>query len=81
MTDAMQKEMKAAADLVRAEMEKDGIIVCLTQEEAILVRKVLQCANQLFTVMETDYQENKVDRLLRKLRAAENGGSDNGKEA
>jgi len=81
MTEKMEQEMKAAADLLKSEMQKDGVIVCLTQDEAKLVRKVLSCANQLYTVIEDGYKENKVDRLLRKLRAAENGGFDNGKEA
>lgn len=71
MTEQMQNEMKAAADLIRNEMEKDGVIVCLTQEEALVVRKVLQCANQLYTVIEPEYKENKIDPLLRKLRRAE----------
>lgn len=81
MTEKMEQEMKAAADLLKSEMQKDGVIICLTQDEAKLVRKVLASANQLYTVIEDGYKENKVDRLLRKLRAAENGGSDNGKEA
>ena len=71
MTEQMQNEMKAAADLIRNEMEKDGVIVCLTREEALVVRKVLQCANQLYTVIEPEYKENKIDPLLRKLRKAE----------
>ena len=71
MTEQMQNEMKAAADMIRNEMEKDGVIVCLTQEEAKIVRKVLQCANQLYTVIEPEYKENKIDPLLRKLRKAE----------
>lgn len=73
MTDEMQKEVNAAADMLRGEMEKDGVIVVLTQEEAKLVRKVLSCANQMYTVIEDGYRENKVDRLLRKLRKAEEG--------
>lgn len=73
MTEQMQNEMKAAADLIRNEMEKDGVIVCLTQEEAKLVRKVLSCANTLYTVIEDGYKENKIDRLLRKMRQAEEG--------
>ena len=71
MTEQMQNEMRAAADLIRNEMEKDGVIVCLTQEEARIVRKVLQCANQLYTVIEPEYKENKIDPLLRKLRKVE----------
>lgn len=73
MTDQMQNEIKAAADMLRGEMEKDGVIVCLTQEEALVVRKVLQCANQLYTVIEPEYKENKIDALLRKLKRAEGG--------
>ena len=73
MTDQMQTEINAATDMLRGEMEKDGVIVVLTQEEAKLVRKVLSCANQLYTVIEDGYRENKVDRLLRKLRKAEEG--------
>jgi acetate kinase len=71
MNDKMQSEVKAAADLLRNELEKDGVIVCLTAEEALVVRKVLQCANQLYTVIEPEYKENKIDALLRKLRKAE----------
>ena len=73
MTDEMQKEVKAAADMLRNELEKDGVIVCLTAEEALVVRKVLQCANQLYTVIEPEYRENKIDALLRKLKRAEGG--------
>ena len=75
MTDQMQNEIKAAADMLRNEMEKDGVIVCLTAEEALVVRKVLQCANQLYTVIEPEYKENKIDPLLRKLRRAEGGNN------
>lgn len=71
MTEQTKDEIKAAADLLKAEMEKDGVIVILTQEEAKLVRKVLSCANQMYTVIEDGFRENKVDRLLRKLRKAE----------
>ena len=75
MTEKMEQEMKAAADLLKTEMQKDGVIVCLTQDEAKLVRKVLASANQLYTVIEDGYKENKVDRLLRKLRNAEEGAN------
>jgi hypothetical protein len=75
MTDEMQKEVKAAADMLRSEMEKDGVIVCLTAEEALVVRKVLQCANTLYTVIEPEYRENKIDALLRKLKRAEGGNN------
>ena len=74
MTEQTKDEIKAAADLLKAEMEKDGVIVILTQDEAKLVRKVLSCANQMYTVIEDGFRENKVDRLLRKLRKAEEGG-------
>ena len=75
MTDEMQKEVKAAADMLRSEMEKDGVIICLTAEEALVVRKVLSCANQLYTVIEPEYKENKIDALLRKLKRAEGGNN------
>lgn len=75
MTEQTKDEIKAAADLLKAEMEKDGVIVILTQDEAKLVRKVLSCANQMYTVIEDGFRENKVDRLLRKLRKAEEGGN------
>ena len=71
MTEQTKDEIKAAADLLKNEMEKDGVIVILTQDEAKLVRKVLSCANQMYTVIEDGFRENKVDRLLRKLRKAE----------
>ena len=74
MTEQTKDEIKAAADLLKAEMEKDGVIVILTQDEAKLVRKVLSCANQMYTVIEDGFRENKVDRLMRKLRKAEEGG-------
>lgn len=48
----------------------------LTPEEAQVVRKVLQCANTLYTVMEPEYKENKVDAILRKLKQAEEGETD-----
>jgi hypothetical protein len=69
----MKDEMQEVADAIKSEMVRDGLIVLLTQEEAKLVRKILQCANQLYTVMEDGYTENKVDRLLRKLRRYEDG--------
>ena len=45
--------------------------VQLTSEEVVLVRKVLQVANTLFTVADKEYHENKIDALLRKLREKE----------
>ena len=47
--------------------------VTLTAEEATLVRKILQCANQMFTVADIDFHENKLDMLIRKLRRYEDG--------
>lgn len=69
----MKDEMQEVAEEIKSGMVRDGLIVLLTQEEAKLVRKILQCANQLYTVMEDGYTENKVDRLLRKLRRYEDG--------
>lgn len=43
----------------------------LTPEECRIVRKVLQAANLLFTVVDTDYHENKIDAIIRKLREYE----------
>lgn len=43
----------------------------LNPEECRIVRKVLQAANLLFTVIDTDYHENKIDALIRKLREYE----------
>ena len=67
----MQEEMKQIAAEVKAEMEKDGVIVTLTADEAKIVRKVLSCANTLYTVIEPEYRENKIDTIIRKLRRAE----------
>ena len=52
-------------------MEKDGVIVTLTADEAKIVRKVLSCANTLYTVIEPEYKENKIDTIIRKLRRVE----------
>ena len=66
------EDLREALDMaIEALQEKDGVIVVLTQEEARIVRKVLQCANQLYTVIEPEYKENKIDPLIRKLRRAE----------
>jgi hypothetical protein len=67
----MQEEMKQIAAEVKAEMEKDGVIVTLTADEAKVVRKVLSCVNTLYTVVEPEYKENKIDAILRKLRRFE----------
>lgn len=45
--------------------------VTLTAEEAKIVRKVLSCVNTLYTVVESEYKENKIDAILRKLRRYE----------
>ena len=45
--------------------------VVLTADEAKIVRKVLSCVNTLYTVVEPDYKENKIDKILRKLRRFE----------
>ena len=65
--------MQEVADAVKTEMVRDGTIVLLTREEATLVRKILQCANQMFTVADIDFHENKLDMLIRKLRRYEDG--------
>ena len=44
----------------------------LTEEDTKTVRKVISCANTLYTVIEPQYTENKIDKLLRKLRETEN---------
>lgn len=68
---SMEDEMKKVATEIRTEMESDGVIVTLTADEAKVIRKVLSCANQLYTVIEPEYKENKIDSILRKLRRAE----------
>ena len=70
---SMEDEMKKVATEIRTEMENDGVIVTLTADEAKVIRKVLSCANQLYTVIEPTYTENKIDALIRKLREAEDG--------
>lgn len=45
--------------------------VILTADEVKIVRKVLQCVNTLYTVIEPTYTENKIDALIRRLREAE----------
>lgn len=74
MAETMEKAMQEVAEEIKSEMVKDGNVVLLTLEEAKFVRKVLQSANQLYTVMEDGYTENKADRLIRKLRRAEENG-------
>lgn len=44
----------------------------LSADEVQMLRKVMQCANMLYSVAETEYKENKFDLLLRKLREMEN---------
>lgn len=68
---SMEDEMKKVATEIRTEMESDGVIVTLTADEAKVIRKVLSCANQLYTVIEPEYKENKIDTIIRKLRRAE----------
>lgn len=74
----MEQEMQNTAAAIREQMVADGYLpprekcLQLTPEEAVLVRKVLQAANLLFTVADTEYHENKIDALLRKLKEAEN---------
>ena len=75
----MEQEMQNTAAAIREQMVADGSLpqvtrdfcVQLTPEEAVLVRKVLQAANLLFTVADKEYHENKIDALLRKLKEAE----------
>lgn len=67
----MEDEMKKIATEIKTEMENDGLIVTLTAEEAKIVRKVLSCVNTLYTVVEPEYNENKIDEILRKLRRYE----------
>ena len=78
----MEQEMQNTAAAIREQMVADGYLpyspqvtrdfcVQLTPEEIVLVRKVLQVANTLFTVADTEYHENKIDALLRKLKEAE----------
>ena len=45
--------------------------IYLDAEEAKIVRKVLQCANMLYTVIEPEYRQNKIDELIRRLKEAE----------
>ena len=72
----MEQEMQKLANDIRAEMEKDGILpvekkCVLTPEECRIVRKILQCANTMFTVADHEYHENKLDAIIRKLRRYE----------
>lgn len=67
----MDEEMRNLADEVKMEMVRNGDLVLLRKEDAVMVRKILQCANTLYTVMEDGYAENKVDRLIRYLRGVE----------
>lgn len=72
----MENEMKQIATEIKTAMENDGVIVTLTAEEAKVVRKVLSCVNTLYTVVEPEYAENKIDKIIRKLRRAEDGAND-----
>lgn len=67
----MEGEMKQIVKEIKAQMESDGVIVTLTAEEAKIVRKVLSCVNTLYTVIEPEYKENKIDTIIRKLRRTE----------
>ena len=67
----MDEEMKNLADEVKMEMIRNGDLVLLRREDAIMVRKILQCANTMYTVMEDGFVENKVDRLIRYLKGVE----------
>ena len=67
----MESEMQKITTEIKTEMENDGLIVMLTAEEAKVVRKVLSCVNTLYTVVEPEYKENKIDEILRKLRRYE----------
>ena len=67
----MEKEMQNTVNEIKTEMENDGLIVTLTADEAKVVRKVLSCVNTLYTVVEPEYKENKIDEILRKLRRFE----------
>lgn len=67
----MQEEMQKITSEIKTEMENDGLVVTLTADEAKVVRKVLSCVNTLYTVVEPEYKENKIDEILRKLRRFE----------
>lgn len=72
----MEQEMQSLANDIRAEMEKDGLLpvekkCVLTPEECRIVRKILQCANTMFTVADHEYHDNKLDAIIRKLRRYE----------
>ena len=72
----MEHEMQALANDIRAVMEKDGLLTVekkcvLTPSECRIVRKILQCANTMFTVADHEYHDNKLDAIIRKLRRYE----------
>ena len=48
----------------------------LTADEIRMLRKVLQTANLLYTVIEKTVTTNKADELLRKLRSIETEGQE-----
>ena len=57
--------------LAQVKTDIENAPAVLTADEVKLLRKVLYCANQLHTVIEKEYTENKADLLLRKLRTLE----------
>ena len=67
----MEEHMQELSNEIKMEMIRNGDLVLLRKEDAVMVRKILQCANTLYTVMEDGYAENKVDRLIRYLRGVE----------
>ena len=72
----MEQEMQALANDIRAEMENDVLLpvekkCVLTPSECRIVRKILQCANTMFTVADHEYHDNKLDAIIRKLRRYE----------
>lgn len=71
----MKQAMAQLAHDLRVEMQRDGVLprrFILTQNEAVLVRKVLGCVNTMYTIADGDYKPNKIDDLYRRLREFEN---------
>lgn len=57
---------------IETKLTVDTNLCCvLTPEECRIVRKILQCANTMFTVADHEYHENKLDAIIRKLRRYE----------
>ena len=57
---------------VETRLTVDKSIGCvLTPSECRIVRKILQCANTMFTVADHEYHDNKLDAIIRKLRRYE----------